>query len=100
MPSVTVAKWGVLHLEGDEKARAIWSPNGVEVQQGNKLYIFSVKHGEWSKGVAVKRLPPQARKGTDVRNAFPKGAPERLPGSDRIRRKASRRLPNDALLGP
>ncbi len=49
--------WGVLHLEGHEEATATTSPADIEVVQGNRLYVFSLKHGEWSKGVAVY-LPP------------------------------------------
>ena len=63
--SAATGKWGVLHLEGDEKAQAVLSPSDVQVLQGNKLYVFGVKGGEWSKGVAVKLLP--SRKGAPAK---------------------------------
>ncbi len=46
-------KWGVLSLEGNEESRVSWSSSDIEVLQGNKLYVFSLKNGEWSKGVAI-----------------------------------------------
>ena len=49
--------WGVLHLEGNEEATATTSPTDIEVVQGNRLYVFSLKKGEWSKGVAVYLAP-------------------------------------------
>jgi RNA polymerase sigma factor (sigma-70 family) len=49
--------WGVLHLEGDEKAEAAISPTDISVYQGNRLYIFGLKQGEWSKGVEMRLLP-------------------------------------------
>ena len=50
--------WGVLHLEGKEEAWVVAiGPTDIEVVQGNQLYVFSQKIGEWSKGVAVY-LPP------------------------------------------
>ena len=39
-------KWGVLHLEGDEKPRAEITPNSIRVLQGNKLYVFALRVGE------------------------------------------------------
>jgi hypothetical protein len=49
--------WGVLHLEGDEKAKAALSPQDIEVLQGNRLYVFSLKQGVWSKGVEINLQP-------------------------------------------
>ena len=54
--------WGVLHLEGDDEATATVSPEDIEVMQGNRLYVFSLKQGEWSKGVAVYVPPPSAKR--------------------------------------
>ena len=51
-------KWGVLHLEGDAKSQGMISTHDISVQQGNKLYVFSLKHGEWSKGVAINSGHP------------------------------------------
>ena len=52
--------WGVLHLEGREEATATTSTTDIEVVQGNRLYVFSLKQGEWSKGVAVYLAPAAA----------------------------------------
>ena len=49
--------WGVLHLEGQEEPTATASPADIEVMQGNRLYVFSLKQGEWSRGVAVYQQP-------------------------------------------
>jgi RNA polymerase sigma factor (sigma-70 family) len=57
--------WGVLHLEGHEKATVTTSPTDVEVIQGNRLYVFSLKQGEWSKGVAVYLQPSRRGPGRD-----------------------------------
>jgi RNA polymerase sigma factor (sigma-70 family) len=62
--------WGVLHLEGDEEATATTSPTHIEVMQGNRLYVFSLKQGEWSKGVAAYLRPSTA----DTKRQVPKGA--------------------------
>ena len=63
--SAQKGSWGVLHLEGDEEATAPMSPTDIEVMQGNRLYVFSLKQGEWSKGVAIylrQLLPPRDEK--------------------------------------
>jgi hypothetical protein len=57
--SAYAGKWGVLHLEGDEEAKAATSPTNIEVLQGNTLYVFSLMRGEWSKGVAIYVPPSQ-----------------------------------------
>jgi hypothetical protein len=62
--------WGVLHLEGNEEATATTSPTHIEVMQGNRLYIFSLKQGEWSKGVAAYLRPSAA----NTKRQAPKGA--------------------------
>jgi RNA polymerase sigma factor (sigma-70 family) len=49
--------WGVLHLEGNEEAKAAITPTDIEVMQGNRLYVFSLMQGGWSQGVAVYRPP-------------------------------------------
>ncbi|MHB1557531.1 MAG: RNA polymerase sigma factor [Isosphaeraceae bacterium] len=49
--------WGALHLEGTEKPRVSASPSDIEVLQGNKLYVFSIKHGQWSPGVEIYLKP-------------------------------------------
>jgi RNA polymerase sigma factor (sigma-70 family) len=55
--SAKKGSWGVLHLEGNEEAKAAISPTDIEVMQGNRLYVFSLMQGEWSQGVAVY-VPP------------------------------------------
>jgi hypothetical protein len=45
--------WAVLHLEGDEQASVSMSLQDIEVMQGNRLYVFALKQGEWSKPVEV-----------------------------------------------
>jgi RNA polymerase sigma factor (sigma-70 family) len=57
--SARPGKWGVLHLEGDAKSRGMLSTHDISVVQGNTLYVFNLKHGEWSKGVAIYRRPSQ-----------------------------------------
>jgi hypothetical protein len=49
--------WGVLHLEGDEKSLSSVSSTHIEVRQGNMLYVFNLKRGEWSKGIAMNLRP-------------------------------------------
>jgi RNA polymerase sigma factor (sigma-70 family) len=50
--------WDVLHLPAgqnpDEKPRSSLSPKYISVQHGNRLYVFSLKHGKWSKGATMK----------------------------------------------
>ena len=58
-------KWGVLHLEGDEKPKAQMMISSIQVLQGNTLYVFNLRLGEWSPGVAMNLRsfqfdPPQA----------------------------------------
>jgi hypothetical protein len=45
--------WGVLHLEGGEKPRVTLYANDISAMQGNRLYVFSLNHGNWSPGVEV-----------------------------------------------
>ncbi len=72
--SARPGKWGVLHLEGDAKATGMISTHDISVYQGNKLYVFNLKHGQWSKGVAVYRRPSQpGPKGVDIRNEAVRG---------------------------
>ena len=52
--------WSVLHLEGDEQAYVNTSPHDIEVVQGDRLYVFVIKQGEWSKPVEIYRRPPDA----------------------------------------
>ncbi len=49
--------FGILLLEGAEQATASISTADIEVMQGNRLYVFSPKTGQWSTGVEVQ-LPP------------------------------------------
>jgi hypothetical protein len=49
--------WSVLHLEGDEEPVVATSPHDIEVVQGNRLYVFVIKQGEWSKPVEIYRRP-------------------------------------------
>lgn len=51
--------FGILLLEGAEQATASISTTDIEVMQGNRLYVFSPKTGQWSTGVEVQ-LPPSA----------------------------------------
>ncbi len=52
--------WSVLHLDGDEQAVVATSAEDIEVMQGNRLYVFALKHGEWSKPVDVYQPPSAA----------------------------------------
>jgi RNA polymerase sigma factor (sigma-70 family) len=54
--------WGVLQLDGNEDVKVTTSAEDIEVLHGNKLYVFSVKQGEWSDGVAIYVPPPSAAK--------------------------------------
>ena len=47
----------ILHLEGTEEATVSFTYWDIEVMQGNRLYVFSPKIGEWSKGVDAYRRP-------------------------------------------
>jgi hypothetical protein len=58
--SIAYGAWDVLQLTGAEKARARLSENNIQVLQGNMLYIFNLRQGRWSKGVAIK-LPPKGK---------------------------------------
>jgi len=49
--------WGVLHLDGSEKPKAQLSSTDIEVLQGDRLYVFSLRLGKWSKGVAMNLRP-------------------------------------------
>jgi len=49
--------WGVLQLDGSEKAKAQMSSTDIEVLQGNRLYVFSLRLGKWSQGVATNLRP-------------------------------------------
>ncbi len=55
--SAQKGKWGVLHLEGEAKASGSLSSNHIQVTQGNMLYVFGLKYGEWSPGVAMNLRP-------------------------------------------
>jgi RNA polymerase sigma factor (sigma-70 family) len=64
--SSRAGKWGELHLEGSGKPRVSLSANDIDVMQGNRLYVFSLKHGRFSAGVEVntemfRGEPPGAR---------------------------------------
>jgi hypothetical protein len=72
--SAKAGKWGVLHLEGGEEAKASPSDTDIEVLQGNRLYVFNLARGEWSKGVAIY-LPP-SRPGPGP--AAPAGVPKEV----------------------
>lgn len=65
----------MLHLEGSEKAKAAMSPTDIEVMQGNRLYVFSLKQAEWSHGVDVYVPPSPAA----PKDAEPVGAEEPSP---------------------
>jgi RNA polymerase sigma factor (sigma-70 family) len=51
--------WAVLDLKGDEPASVAFSEGDIEIMQGNRLYVFALKQGEWSEPVEVY-APPQA----------------------------------------
>ncbi len=55
--SAKTGTWGVLHLEGKEEGTSALSPTDVSVFQGNRLYVFGLKQGKWSKGVEMRLLP-------------------------------------------
>jgi RNA polymerase sigma factor (sigma-70 family) len=55
--SAATGTWGVLRLDGEEKPRVSASPKDIEVLQGNKLYVFSLKHGSFSPGIEVNLKP-------------------------------------------
>jgi hypothetical protein len=57
--SARPGKWGVLHLEGDAKSTGMLSTHDISVLQGDKMYVFNLKRGEWSQGVAIYRRPSQ-----------------------------------------
>jgi hypothetical protein len=71
--SAKAGKWGVLHLEGGEEAKAAMSPTDIEVLQGNTLYVFSLARGEWSKGVAIYVPPSRPGPGAGAPASVPKG---------------------------
>ncbi len=58
--SIGFGAWDVLQLSGDEKPRASVRENNVQVLQGDMLYVFNVRPGKWSKGIAIK-VPPQGQ---------------------------------------
>src|SRR5579883_1979215 len=72
--SAVAGKWGVLHLEGGAEAKAAISPTDIEVLQGNKLYVFSLARGEWSKGVAIYVPPSRPGPGPGAPASVPKGS--------------------------
>jgi RNA polymerase sigma factor (sigma-70 family) len=55
--SALAGKWDLLPLPAEPKARASISEKHIKVQQGDRLYVFGLKPGKWSKGVTMK-LPP------------------------------------------
>jgi hypothetical protein len=58
--SATTGTWGVLQLEGEEKPKVSYSPKDIEVLLGNKLYVFSLKHGgTFTPGIEVNLKPFQ-----------------------------------------
>jgi RNA polymerase sigma factor (sigma-70 family) len=57
--SARTGTWGVLHLEGEEKPRVAPSETDIEVLHGNRLYVFSLKHGNFSPGVEMNLKPFQ-----------------------------------------
>ena len=56
-------KWDLLRLPADQKAMGTISEKFIEVRQGNRLYVFGVKPGKWSKGVAITTEFPPRRSG-------------------------------------
>ena len=59
--SAQKGRWGVLHLEGEAKASGTVSTNHIQVMQGNMLYVFGLKYGEWSPGVTVNMRPDRRK---------------------------------------
>jgi RNA polymerase sigma factor (sigma-70 family) len=51
--------FAILHLEGAEPATVSVGAAELEVMQGNRLYVFSLKTGMWSTGVQI-HVPPAA----------------------------------------
>jgi hypothetical protein len=54
--SALQAKWGVLQLGPEEKARAELHETDITVQQGNRVYVFPLGLAKWSQGIAMKPL--------------------------------------------
>ena len=54
--SAVAGKWGLLRLPADPKARATVSQKFIQVQQGDRLYVFGVRPGKWSQGVTSRSM--------------------------------------------
>ena len=61
--SAPAGKWGLLRLPADQKAMGTISEKFIEVRHGNRLYVFGVKPGKWSKGVAITTEFPRGEAG-------------------------------------
>jgi RNA polymerase sigma factor (sigma-70 family) len=57
---ISSKSWSVLRLEGAEEATVATSAEAIEVMQGNRLYVFTLKAGAWSKPVEAYRPPSAA----------------------------------------
>ncbi len=57
--SAKTGKWGVLHLEDDKKPTSAVSPTDISVFQDDRLYIFPLKSGVWSRGIAGRMVAPR-----------------------------------------
>ena len=78
-----------------EKPRASLSHKYISVQHGDRIYIFSLKHGKWSQGVTMK-LP--AAKKADIAGHH---ADEAIiqPASSRSRRSRSSACSGVSVIG-
>jgi len=60
--SALAGKWGELRLPADQKARvASIAEMFIQVHQGDRLYVFGLKQGKWSKGVSITPFPEKQR---------------------------------------
>jgi hypothetical protein len=61
--------WDVLRLPAgaspQEKPRSSLAPKYISVQQGDRIWVFSLKHGKWSQG-ATLRLPAAKKPAADA----------------------------------
>ena len=85
--------WDVLQLprikrrEG-ETARRVSRPKYISVQQGDRLYVFSLKHGKWSEGATMKLRRDGKEGRSQPRPAVATAMTQ--PASSRSRRSRSR----------
>ncbi len=52
--SAEKGQWGVLSLPDGESLVPVSPRTGIMVQQGDQIFVFSVKWAKWSKGISAK----------------------------------------------